>query len=99
MTNWKKHIDSKLPDICVENITWTPKVDFSFNIVRNNRARGALFSTPQKTLVSNNLFDYTSGTAILLCSDCNGWYETGSTRDIFISNNKYIIQYILKFRI
>ena len=39
---------------------------FAGNTVRNNRARGALFSTPRRTVVEDNLFDHTSGTAILL---------------------------------
>ena len=68
----------------VENLTWTPKVLFKNNIVRNNRARGALFSTPKKVVCSNNLFDHTHGAAILLCGDCNGWYETGACRNVSI---------------
>ncbi len=83
-------IDPTVLDLGIENLTWTPKVEFTHNIVRNNRARGALFSTPQRTIVSNNLFDHTSGTAILLCGDANGWYETGSTRDILIRKNTFI---------
>mgnify|MGYP001635080999 CR=1 FL=1 len=74
----------------IENLTWTPKVVFSDNIVRNNRARGALFSTPRRTVVENNLFDHTSGSAILLCGDCNGWYETGACRDVQIRGNRFI---------
>lgn len=74
----------------IENLTWTPEVLFADNIVRNNRARGALFSTPKKTIVENNLFDHTSGTAVLLCGDCNGWFETGACRDITIRNNRFI---------
>lgn len=85
-----KSIDPATMDIGIENLTWTPKVEFKGNTIRNNRARGALFSTPQKTIVEDNLFDHTSGTAILLCGDSNGWYETGSTRDITIRNNKFI---------
>src|SRR5690606_32794223 len=85
-----KLIDPSNTDLGIENLTWTPEVIFSKNIIRNNRARGALFSTPQKTIVSNNLFDHTSGTAVLLCGDCNGWYETGSTRNIVIRNNTFI---------
>ncbi|WP_317170638.1 alpha-1,3-galactosidase-related protein [Sphingobacterium litopenaei] len=88
--NLDSQIDPALMDIGLENFTWTPKVEFAHNTIRNNRARGALFSTPQKTVVTNNLFDHTSGTAILLCGDCNGWYETGSTRDILIKNNVFI---------
>ncbi|MDD3468789.1 MAG: hypothetical protein PHE53_02275 [Thermoguttaceae bacterium] len=74
----------------VENLTWTPEVIFRKNIVRNNRARGALFSTPRKTIVEDNLFDHTSGTAILLCGDCNGWFETGACREVVIRRNQFI---------
>lgn len=74
----------------IENLTWTPEVLFSGNTIRNNRARGALFSTPQKTVIENNLFDHTSGTAILLCGDCNGWFETGACRNVLIRNNRFI---------
>lgn len=74
----------------VENLTWTPEVIFKNNIVRNNRARGALFSTPKKVVCEDNLFDHTHGTAILLCGDCNGWYETGACKEVIIRNNKFI---------
>ena len=74
----------------IENLTWTPEVYFANNIVRNNRARGSLFSTPRRTVVENNLFDHTSGTAILLCGDCNGWFETGACHDVVIRNNKFV---------
>ncbi len=74
----------------IENLTWTPEVIFSGNTIRNNRARGTLFSTPKRTLIEDNLFDHTSGTAILLCGDCNGWFETGACRDVVIRNNRFI---------
>lgn len=74
----------------IENLEWTPSVVFSGNTIRNNRARGSLFSTPRVTLVENNLFDHTSGTAILLCGDCNGWFETGACRDVVIRKNRFI---------
>lgn len=83
-------IDPSKQDIGIENLTWTPAVQFTGNTIRNNRARGALFSTPKKTLVARNLFDHTSGTAILLCGDSNGWYETGACRDIEITDNKFV---------
>ena len=76
--------------IGIENLTWTPSVYFANNVIRNNRARGTLFSTPKETIVENNLFDHTSGTAILLCGDCNGWYETGACRNVIIRNNHFI---------
>lgn len=74
----------------IENLTWTPEVYFGINTVRNNRARGSLFSTPRKTVVEKNVFDHTSGTAILLCGDCNGWFETGACHDVLIRDNKFI---------
>lgn len=74
----------------IENLTWSPEVIFSGNLIRNNRARGALFSTPRPTVVENNTFDHTSGTAILLCGDCNGWFETGACRNVMIRNNHFI---------
>lgn len=89
--------DKALPDLInesgsfgLENLTWTPKVVFSGNIVRNNRARGALFSTPKRVVCENNLFDHTHGTAILLCGDCNGWFETGACTDVVIRNNRFV---------
>ncbi|HKM45541.1 MAG TPA: right-handed parallel beta-helix repeat-containing protein, partial [Dysgonamonadaceae bacterium] len=74
----------------IENLTWTPEVVFSDNIIRNNRARGSLFSTPRSVVCENNLFDHTHGTAILLCGDCNGWFETGPCKDVLIKNNTFI---------
>lgn len=74
----------------IENLEWTPEVLFAGNIIRNNRARGSLFSTPKKTIIENNLFDHTSGTAILLCGDCNGWFETGACQNVIIRKNHFI---------
>lgn len=74
----------------VENLDQTPEVYFADNTIRNNRARGSLFSTPRKTVIENNLFDHTSGSAILLCGDCNGWYETGACSDVLIRNNRFV---------
>ncbi|MDO4557521.1 MAG: alpha-1,3-galactosidase B [Planctomycetia bacterium] len=74
----------------IENLTWTPEVIFRKNVIRNNRARGALFSTPRRTVIEDNLFDHTSGTAILLCGDCNGWYETGACREVVIRRNRFL---------
>ncbi|MBC8984985.1 alpha-1,3-galactosidase B [Pedobacter sp. N36a] len=85
-----KEIDPSKTDVGIENLSWTPSVVFTGNTIRNNRARGALFSTPKPTLVADNLFDHTSGSAIVLCGDSNGWYETGSCRDITIRNNTFI---------
>lgn len=87
--NIPQEIDPSKP-FGIENLTWTPEVIFSNNVIRNNRARGALFSTPKKVVCEKNLFDHTHGAAILLCGDCNGWYETGACRNVIIRNNKFI---------
>lgn len=50
----------------IENLSASPSVCFTGNTIRNNRARGALFSTPRHVLCARNLFDHTSGSAILL---------------------------------
>ena len=76
--------------IGLENLTWHPEVYFARNVVRNNRARGALFSSPRRTVCERNLFDHVSGSAILLCGDCNGWYESGACEDLVIRKNKFV---------
>lgn len=82
--------DDDKSGVGIENLSWCPEVSFCRNIVRNNRARGALFSSPRHTVCDRNVFDHVSGTAILLCGDCNGWYESGSCRDLVISRNRFI---------
>ncbi len=77
-------------DYGIENLEWTPEVYFADNTIRNNRARGALFSTPKDVVCERNFFDHTSGTAILLCGDCNGWFETGACRSVVITNNHFV---------
>ena len=79
-----------LPSLGLENLSRTPAARFARNTVRHNRARGALFSTPRPVVCEDNTFDHTSGAAILLCGDCNGWYETGACRDVTIRRNTFI---------
>lgn len=68
----------------VENADFYPSVVFRNNIVRNNRARGSLFTTPERVLVEGNLFDHSSGSAILLAGDAQGWYESGACHEVVI---------------
>lgn len=74
----------------MENLTWTPEVYFTRNLIRNNRARGALFTTPKKVVVDSNVFDHVSGAAILISGDCSYWYESGACKDVLICNNQFI---------
>ena len=77
-------------DAVLENLTWTPEVEFSYNVVRNNRGRGALFTTPRRVLVENNTFDHVLGSGILLCGDAAKWFESGGCRDVIIRKNRFI---------
>lgn len=84
--------DAPLPaDLVVgdalENPDWQPSVIFRGNTVKNNRARGALFTTNKPVLVENNSFLESSGSAILLAGDANGWFESGGCHDVLIRKN------------
>ena len=88
-------LDSPLPPEvkkgdAVENSSWYPSVVFTGNTVRNNRARGALFNTPKSVVVHGNLFDHSSGSAILIAGDAQGWYESGACENVTITGNKFI---------
>lgn len=88
-------LEEPLPDTidvgdAIENACWYPSVLFCNNTIRNNRARGALFTTPKQILVRNNIFDHCSGSAILLAGDAQGWYESGRCLDISITENQFI---------
>ncbi len=72
-----------------ENDDWHPEVIFRHNTVRHNRARGALFTTPRRVLVEHNHFDHSSGSAILLAGDAQGWYESGRCKDVCIRHNTF----------
>ena len=73
----------------IENADWHPSVDFSHNLIRHNRARGALFTTPEQVRVIGNHFDHTHGSAILLAGDAQGWYESGACKDVLIKGNTF----------
>lgn len=72
----------------IENLTNTPEVIFENNFVGSSRARGILITTPKKTVIKNNVFD-TSGCAILLSGDANGWFESGACKDVLICDNYF----------
>ncbi len=76
--------------IGIENLSRTPSVTFKHNLIRHNRARGTLFNTPKRVLVENNVFDHVSGSAILVSTDCNMWFESGQTKKLIIRNNQFI---------
>ena len=52
------------------------------------RARGVLVSTAGKVRISENYFE-SSGSAILVAGDANGWFESGECRDVEITGNVF----------
>lgn len=75
--------------IALENMRKVPSVVFSNNVIRNNRARGALFNTPMPVVVRSNHFDHISGSGIVASTDCNQWFESGQTQQLLIEDNTF----------
>lgn len=72
----------------LENLTWSPDLLVKDSHFKNCRARGLLVSTPGKVVIENNIFE-SSGSAILIAGDANGWFESGAVTDVLIRNNVF----------
>jgi hypothetical protein len=72
----------------LENLTWAPDFTVRNSTFGSCRARGLLISTPGKVVIENNDF-VSSGAAILIAGDANGWYESGAVRDVLIRGNRF----------
>ncbi len=72
----------------LENLTRVPDVLIKNCFFGSNRARGILVTTPGKVVIENNIFE-SSGSAILISGDANGWYESGAVKDVTIRNNTF----------
>ncbi len=72
----------------LENLIWVPDVLIQNSFFGSSRARGILVTTPGKVIIQNNIFE-SSGSAILISGDANGWYESGAVSDVLISNNNF----------
>ena len=72
----------------LENLTWMPDLIVKNSHFGNSRARGLLVSTPGKVRIENNVFE-SSGSAILIAGDANGWFESGAVRDVLIHDNTF----------
>lgn len=77
------------PGWVLENMTMHPRVRIANSRFGNQRARGVLFTTPRPVVIENNTF-YTSGSAVLINGDANGWFESGVVRDAVIRNNTFL---------
>lgn len=72
----------------LENLSWTPELTIQNCKFGSCRARGLLVSTPRKVVIDSNEFE-SSGSAILIAGDANGWYESGAVSDVTISYNVF----------
>lgn len=71
----------------LENADYQCAATFRGNVVRNNRARGVLFTTPGKVICSSNRFEHCCGSAVVIASDAARWFESGHCRDVEIADN------------
>jgi len=76
------------PEDALENLTWSPDLHVTDSHFKSCRARGLLVSTPGKVIIENNIFE-SSGSAILIAGDANGWFESGAVTDVLIRNNDF----------
>jgi hypothetical protein len=76
------------PEDALENLTWSPELHVTDSHFKSCRARGLLVSTPGKVIIENNIFE-SSGSAILIAGDANGWFESGAVTDVLIRNNDF----------
>lgn len=70
----------------VENISWHAEAIIENNVVRNNRARSLLISTPRKVVVRNNHLS-SQMASFRLTGDLGLWNESGPNDDLLIENN------------
>ncbi len=70
----------------VENISWYPSAIIENTIVRNNRARSLLISTPRPVIIRDNYFS-SQMCALLITGDLGLWNESGPCNNLLIENN------------
>ncbi len=76
----------KVSDI-IENKTRSASLELrNCKILKKNRARGILVTTPKDVIIENNYFR-TAGTAILIEGDIDHWFESGANNNVHIRNN------------
>lgn len=71
----------------IENVSFNCFVCMQNCYLHGNRARGVLISTPCGADCRENTFDSIPGSAVLIAGDMHGWYESGSAKNILITDN------------
>ena len=72
----------------LENMSWVPDVRIQNCVIRRNRARGILLTTPGIVRIEKNRIE-AAGACIKISGDANSWFESGAVRDVLIKNNLF----------
>ncbi len=72
----------------IENVSWYASAILENNIVRNNRARSFLISTPRKVVVRNNHLS-SQMASLRITGDLGLWNESGPCDSLIIENNLF----------
>ncbi len=75
---------------CLENLSYTPELEVRNSYFTHTNTRGLLVTTPRKVVIENNIFYKTGMSAILIEGDAEGWYESGTVKDVLIKNNTFV---------
>ena len=73
----------------IENLSWAASAIIENNIVRNNRARGFLISTPRKVIVRDNYISAQMA-GMRITGDLKLWNESGPCDSLIIENNRFV---------
>ncbi len=78
----------KIGDL-LENKDRTPTLTVrNCKMLKKNRARSILVTTPANILIENNYFS-SAGAAILIEGDTDLWFESGAVKNVLIRNNVF----------
>jgi len=80
--------DEVKPGDVIGSTGWSPDLLARGNVVKGNRARGFLVTTPGRAIIEDNYF-HTPGAAVSIEADANYWFESGSVRNVCIKNNHF----------
>lgn len=91
--DFEVEVDGDVPPLpegglALENLSWTPEVTVRGSLFGGGRARGMLVTTPRAVVIEDNTFR-SSGAAITISGDANGWYESGAVRDVLVRGNRF----------
>ena len=73
---------------CAASGTEIAKLIFENSVVKNIRGRGTLVQT-RDSVIRNNHFEGCTGEGVHICTE-TGWWEAIATRNIEVSNNKFL---------